>query len=186
MTSVETTVRETTPADRDAIVRIHTAAFGGDAEAALATELLEDASARPCVSLLALHGREAVGHILFTRCRIEGAEAERNDCYLLAPLAVVPDCQRRGIGGLLLEKGAELLRERGVRLLFVLGHEEYYPRHGFRPDAGKLGFPTPYPLPARHDGCWMVRVLSDTDLTEIDKGRILCAEALNRPEYWSK
>lgn len=177
------TIRETTPADLAEIVRVHKEAFGYDKEAELTAELLGDASARPYVSLLAFRGGEAVGHILFTRCRIEGAETAQEAHYILAPLAVVPECQRQGVGGLLIGRGLEILRERGADLVFVLGHKEYYPRHGFIPDAGKLGFPAPYPIPEIYADYWMVQTLSETDFTQC-KGRVLCAAALDRPEHW--
>ena len=103
--------------------------FGYDKEAGLTAELLSDPTAGPAVSLLALRDGEAVGHILFTRCRIAGAEVQQPLFYILAPLAVVPSCQKQGVGGLLIAEGLRLLRERGAKLVFVLGHKEYYPRH---------------------------------------------------------
>lgn len=60
--------------------------------------------------------------------------------YILAPLAVVPSCQKQGVGGLLIAEGLQLLRERGAKLVFVLGHKEYYPRHGFIPGAENWDF----------------------------------------------
>ena len=95
--------------------------FGYDKEAGLTAELLSDPTAGPAVSLLALRDGEAVGHILFTRCRIVGAEVQRPLFYILAPLAVVPSCQKQGVGGLLIAEGLQLLRERGAKLVFVLG-----------------------------------------------------------------
>ena len=89
----------------------------------------------------------------------------------------------KGIGGLLIAKGLQLLRERGTELVFVLGHKEYYPRHGFVPDAGKQGFQAPYPIPDELAECWMVQALSVRG-TRVPKGRILCADTLFRPEHW--
>lgn len=133
--SGEIVIRETVPADLAAIVEVHKKDFGYDKEAGLTAELLSDPTAEPAVSLLALRDGEAVGHILFTRCRIAGAEPDRPLFYLLAPLAVVPSCQKQGVGRLLIAEGLQLLRERGAKLVFVLGHKEYYPRHGFIPGA---------------------------------------------------
>ena len=135
-------IRETVPADLAAIVEVHKKGFGYDKEAGLTAELLSDPTAEPTVSLLALRDGEAVGHILFTRCRIAGAEVQQPLFYILAPLAVVPSCQKQGVGGLLIAEGLQLLRERGAKLVFVLGHKEYYPRHGFIP-GGKTGISGP-------------------------------------------
>lgn len=141
--SGEIVIRETVPADLAAIVEVHKKGFGYDKEAGLTAELLSDPTAEPTVSLLALRDGEAVGHILFTRCRIVGAEVQRPLFYILAPLAVVPSCQKQGVGGLLIAEGLQLLRERGAKLVFVLGHKEYYPRHGFIPGAEKTGISGP-------------------------------------------
>ena len=96
--SGEIVIRETVPADLAAIVEVHKKGFGYDKEAGLTAELLSDPTAEPAVSLLALRDGEAVGHILFTRCRIAGAEPDRPLFYILAPLAVVPSCQKQGVG----------------------------------------------------------------------------------------
>ena len=54
-------------------------------------------------------------------------------------MAVDPECQRKGIGAALINAGLRACRESGDRLVFVLGHAEYYPRFGFRP-AAPAGF----------------------------------------------
>ena len=105
--SGEIVIRETVPADLAAIVEVHKKGFGYDKEAGLTAELLSDPTAEPTVSLLALRDGEAVGHILFTRCRIVGAEVQRPLFYILAPLAVVPSCQKQGVGGLLIAEGLQ-------------------------------------------------------------------------------
>ena len=154
--SGEIVIRETVPADLAAIVEVHKKGFGYDKEAGLTAELLSDPTAEPAVSLLALRDGEAVGHILFTRCRIAGAEPDRPLFYILAPLAVVPSCQKQGVGRLLIAEGLQLLRERGAKLVFVLGHKEYYR---------------------------MAQALTNEGFSG-PKGRVVCADALNRPEHW--
>ena len=167
MISGEIVIRETVPADLAAIVEVHKKGFGYDKEAGLTAELLSDPTAGPAVSLLALRDGEAVGHILFTRCRIAGAEPDRPLFYILAPLAVVPSCQKQGVGRLLIAEGLQLLRERGAKLVFVLGHKEYYPR----------------PIAEKHADYWMAQALTNEGFSG-PKGRVVCADALNRPEYW--
>jgi putative acetyltransferase len=51
----------------------------------------------------------------------------------LAPMAVLPEFQRQGVGSGLVQAGIEILRESKCPFIIVLGHPEYYPRFGFEP-----------------------------------------------------
>jgi putative acetyltransferase len=166
-------------ADLEDVLSVERDAFGEDDEADLVLNLLNDASARPLLSLLARDGERPVGHILFTAARLDGAPRDVS-VAILAPLAVVPEAQRRGIGGSLIEHGVKRLGESGVELVFVLGHPGYYPCHGFEP-AGGLGLAAPYPISP--EDAWMVRALR-SGVIECVRGTIACAEVMNRPEYW--
>ena len=176
-------IRETRSHDFDASMDVETSAFGHAKEAALVAELLSDPSAEPLLSLLAFHDNSAVGHILFSKARFAKQNGPQPLMHILAPLAVKPDYQKQGIGGLLIAEGLKLLRESGSELAFVLGHKEYYPRHGFIPDAESLGFSAPYPIPAEHAEYWMVQPLTPKGL-EAGRGKILCSDALQKPEHW--
>lgn len=175
-------IRESTAHDFNDIIEVEKSAFGYDKEARLVAELLTDKTAEPILSLLAFHGDTAVGHILFTRAYIDGALSQPM-MHILAPLAVRPEYQQQGIGGQLIKSGIQLLQERGSNLVFVLGHKDYYPRHGFIPNAIKLGYAAPYPIPDEHSECWMVQPLN-TKGFEISKGKIKCSDVLNRAEHW--
>lgn len=166
--------------DLDDVLLVERAAFGRDEEAALVRDLLGDPSARPLLSLLAREDDRAVGHILFTSVRL--TEAPQAVGALLAPLAVVPDAQRRGVGRRLVERGLHLLAASGVDLVFVLGSPDYYPRFGFEP-AGRRGLAAPFPIPPEDEDAWMVLRLRD-DATGAIRGTVVCADALGKPEYW--
>jgi len=101
---------------------------------------------------------------------------------ILAPLAVVPDSQGQGIGGKLIEYGLKVLSDLGVDLVFVLGHPEYYLRHGFEP-AGKLGFAAPYRIAEKNADAWMVQALNPEAIPAFS-GKVVCAKKLDKPEYW--
>src|SRR3546814_15168412 len=52
----------------------------------------------------------------------------------LAPVSVAPASQGQGIGDALIRAGIDALREQGIAISFVLGHETYYPRFGYSPE----------------------------------------------------
>ncbi len=174
-------IRESTDSDLDDVLSVEKTAFGRDSEAELVKALLNDESAKPILSLLAFEKDRAVGHILFTAARLIGA---RNDATIaiLAPLAVVPNAQKQGIGGQLIKTGLRKLSESGVDLVFVLGYPEYYPRHGFSP-AGDLGFEAPRPIPDEHADAWMVLALRPNVIGCVS-GKVICSNELSRPEHW--
>lgn len=173
-------IREAFDSNFDAVMAVERAAFGSDEEAGLVAELLVDPSAMPTVSLLALEGDRAVGHILFTRAGL--VPSSSLTASLLAPLAVVPGEQKKGIGGALIEHGLRILSESGVDLVFVLGHPGYYPRFGFEP-AGRLGFDRPYLLQEKTPDAWMVKALSPGIIGSYS-GTVMVADTLDKPEYW--
>lgn len=118
--SINIQIRETNTDDFDSIMTVEKQAFGYDKEAQLVADLLADKTAEPMVSLLAFYKGEAVGHILFTRAYFDGQGALQM-MHILAPLAVKPEYQRQGIGGMLIRAGIERLQEKGSCLVFVLG-----------------------------------------------------------------
>jgi predicted N-acetyltransferase YhbS len=176
-------IRTTSEADEPAIRALHEAAFGtseGSEIADLAIALLHDPTASPYLSLLA-HESTPAGHVIFTSARIEGcAEAVR--ASILAPLAVHPDMQKRGVGGALVNDGLTRLERSGCDLVFVLGHPEYYPRFGFAP-AKRHGLLAPHPIPEEHDDAWMVLELRSGTIARV-RGTVRCADVLEAPRHW--
>ena len=184
MTLQNIQIREAVNTDFCNIMDIEKQAFGSEEEAILVADLLEDKSASPIVSLLAFYKNEAIGHILFTRAYVSHRESPHM-AYILAPLAVKPDFQKKGVGGQLIKAGLNILREKGCELVFVLGHKAYYPKYGFIPDAKSLGFPAPYPIPDKDADAWMVQPLTPDGL-KTSQGIVRCADQLDKPEYWKE
>ena len=118
------TIREETPDDVEAIRDVNRLAFGGDEEVRLVDALR--AGGFVLVSLIATEAGSVIGHILFSKMGT-------GTIFLaaLAPVAVLPDHQRRGIGSALIRRGLDLCRDRGCEAVLVVGHPEYYPRFGF-------------------------------------------------------
>ena len=89
-------------------------------------------AACPGALSLVASNESAVGHILFTPVTVE-CEGVRVVGMGRAPMAVLPDYQRQGIGTQLVTSGLEILRTCGCPLVVVVGHPQYYPRFGFEP-----------------------------------------------------
>ena len=174
-------IREATDIDLNDVLIVEKEAFGYDKEANLVKDLLSDPSAKPLYSYLAINDGRAVGHILFTSAHIENTQNGAS-ISLLAPLAVIPDFQKQGVGGKLIEHGLQNLAGSGVDLVLVLGHPDYYPRYGFKP-AGVRGFEAPYPIPEEHANAWMVQELRPGVIGSVS-GKVKCADMLNKPEHW--
>jgi len=121
-------IRAETPADAAGIRAIVSAAFAGDQEADLVDDLRRDGDL--LLSMVADDSGALVGHIAFSRVWISH-QARRTPAVSLAPLAVVPDHGRRGIGGALVEAGHAGLRAAGESIIFVLGDPAYYSRFGY-------------------------------------------------------
>ncbi len=176
-------IREATKEDMDCVRNIHEAAFGQNDEAQFVANLLNDPSAKPCLSLVAALDCLAVGHILFSKVTIVGA-GQPTSATILAPLAVLPEYQRQTIGKKLIREGFDRLANEGIKLVFVLGDPDYYSRFGFHP-AGKQGFAAPYPMPPEHIEDWMVQELVAGAICSVN-GKVICADTLDNPEYWSE
>ncbi|MGP0075581.1 MAG: GNAT family N-acetyltransferase [Bryobacteraceae bacterium] len=114
--------------ERRAVRSINEAAFGRPDEADLVDQLRAEGVV--LASLVAQREKSLVGHILFSRMWIETTGASVA-AVALAPVAVLPEHQRRGIGGQLIRHGLNLLRRQGEKIVIVLGHPDYYPRFGF-------------------------------------------------------
>ena len=123
------TIRPERSEDASRVRHINELAFGQPTEADLVEKLRQ-----ACTNSLSLVAEDdtVVGHILFTPVVVESA-GRRVLGMGLAPMAVLPDRQRQGIGSQLVRRGLDILRERHCPFVVLVGHPEYYPRFGFEP-----------------------------------------------------
>jgi putative acetyltransferase len=154
-------IRKEQIGDEEQIRIVNTRAFGQPAEAEVVDALRKDCL--ESVSLVALDGEKMVGHILFTPAVIEAEEKEIVGMGL-APLAVLPEFQRQGIGSKLIRAGLDEMQRTHQPFVIVLGHPEYYPRFGFV-RASQYGIVSQYPnVP---DDAFMILVYDESALAGI-------------------
>ena len=141
-------IREERPSDIPAILDLNKCAFGQDQEANIVDALRSNGGAS--LSLVATLNDRVVGHIMYSPVELGQLTGAG-----LGPMAVLPEHQRQGVGGKLIEAGNRQLQDAGSPFIVVVGHPDYYPRFGFRP-ASPLGITCEWDVP---DNVFLVLVL---------------------------
>ena len=131
----EMIIRNEQQADAFPVATVVAEAFGRSDEARLVRQLRTDGDA--VISLVAVAGSTVVGHVMLSRL------AAPLRALGLAPVSVMPEHQRKGIGASLVKAGLKQAGEQGWEVVFVLGDPAYYKRFGFRVQLAQ-GFTSPY------------------------------------------
>jgi putative acetyltransferase len=155
-------IRGRTAADDAAIRQLNDDTFGGHYESRLIEDLR--AAGLDAVELVAIENDDIVGHILFSVLSTT-IDRQTVPALALAPMAVRPDRQRRGIGSALVRAGLDLARDRDWRAVIVLGHKGYYPRFGFSAALAR-------PLEAPFSGDAFMALELAPDALRGEKGRV--------------
>ena len=154
-------IRPEATEDQATIRRINEEAFETTTEADLVDILRRNG--KVTLSLVASAAGSLIGHILFSPVTIDQAPVLR--AVGLAPMAVLPEWQRRGVGSKLVRRGLDLCRDAGFDAVVVLGHSHYYPRFGFVP-ASTFRLSSEYDVP---DDVFMALELRECALRGLQK-----------------
>ncbi len=150
MAPKDLTIRQEQPMDHPSVFKVIKKAFA-DAEldkynVQFLVERMRTSSAFiPELSLVAEIGAEIVGHILLTKTFITNS-ARSFHSLALAQVSVLPEHQRKGIGGALILHGHTKAKELGYESVVLLGHEQYYPKFGYQ-QAHTFGIVLPFDAP---------------------------------------
>jgi predicted N-acetyltransferase YhbS len=118
-----------------------------------------------------------VGAGIFTRLRYAH---DPHVVFLLSPLAVSPDHQRKGVGPALIAHALDTLRSEGVQIVMTYGDPDFYRRAGFRPVIEEHAR-APLPLSFPHG--WIGQSLTQPEMPTL-QGSSNCVPALNRSDVW--
>ena len=167
--------------DSDSILKVIETAFS-DEENKVIMNLVQELSrenASPSIkSLVAEVDNQVIGYVSFSPIFLKSDSSISG--YILAPLAVAPKHQKKGIGSNLIKSGIDMLTENGVGVVLVYGDPDYYGRFGFKAEIG-LSFVPPYSL--QYPFGWTGMMLNETPVPE-QPIQFDCVAALSKPELW--
>ena len=138
-------IRNETKQDYNIIRKINDLAFKQENEGKMVDALRKTKDFNHLLSLVAEIKDEIVGHILFYPIKIKNKN-EEHTVLSLAPMAVHPKYQNKGIGSKLVKRGLEVAKNTGFGAVIVVGHPKYYPRFGFIP-AKNWNIKLPFDVP---------------------------------------
>lgn len=111
-------IRTETVADYNGVFQVNVKAFGDrEDEARLVENIRNSQGFIPELSIVTEKDNEIVGHLLLSKAVVQDGE-KLSDVIALAPLAVLPNVQKQGIGKALIQEGLERCRTLGYELVF--------------------------------------------------------------------
>ena len=93
------------------------------------------------LDFVACDGKRIVGNVVCSKAKVVNTELRESEVLCMGPLAVLPDYQGKGIGGLLINTVISKARELGYKGIVIYGNPDYYHRFGFV-NAEKFGIRT--------------------------------------------
>ena len=139
MNDISVNIQPEAPDDAVAIERLHERTFGPGRYAKTAYRLREQVDHIRELSFTARIGTLLIGSVWLSPIRIGEAKA-----LLLGPVTVEPAFRDRGVGQALIERALKEAKDKGHRLVVLVGDEGYYEKSGFkRIPRGRATMPGP-------------------------------------------
>lgn len=165
------------------IVQLFTSVFAtseGDAEGALigklAADLFETTDNRDLFNYVAVDADHLVASIFVTRLDFDN----NCDAFILGPVAVNSDRQRKGIGQTLIRHGLNDLKDRGVEFVLTYGDPTFYRKVDFQ-QISPATIRAPFKL-SQPEG-WLGQSLGETSIEKLS-GACTSVTAFNDPVFW--
>ncbi len=162
------------------ICLIHKKAFGEeerDSIIQLVTEFITQPGEFSVFSFVSKDNESLNGHVIFSEVKFK---THIKKAYILAPLAVMPSQQKKGLGTNLVNHGLEYLKSLGAQFVFVYGDPNYYSRFGFKVENSNLFVP-PFELQFPHG--WQYLSFNNPSLPSLPI-EFSCAPPLSKSELW--
>lgn len=166
----------------------------GNLIAKLANDLLISTAEPDIQTFIAEIDNRIVAVAIFSRIQLATVNNQTPpSCFILSPLAVLPEYQKQGIGKALIEHAKTVLIEQEIDLIVTYGDPNYYQHSGFQAISTQQ-IPSPLPLSMPHG--WLAQSLAPNltlDVNElidneskkaINLSKAFCVPALNQPELW--
>ena len=146
-------IRQENPSDHSIVFELikkafETMPYSDHTEHFLVEKLRQSHPFIPELSLIAAIDHLIVGHILLTPVSIKNDQQTFNS-LVLAPVSVLPEYQKRGIGSQLIQTAHQIAQQLGHQSVVLVGHKDYYPRFGYE-RADRYGIKFPFESPPEH------------------------------------
>ena len=142
----------------------------------LVSDLIEKTEPQDLIGFVAISGSDIVGSIFFSRLVVPSEKI----AYILSPVTIATNVQRKGIGQQLINYGINHLKSLGVDLAFTYGDPNFYSKVGFNPISESI---VKAPLKLTYPEGWLAQSLDSSSIESMD-GTSHCVEALNDQKYW--
>lgn len=173
-------IRETNLKDSSKVKEVYLQAFDpseSEIVSNLAVNLIQEDFSVNILSLVVTDQEEIIGHIAFSPVYLNSTDQPFG--YILAPLAILPQYQKKKIGSTLVKEGLKIITSKGAFIIFVYGDPQYYSRFGFSHDLAH-NYQPPYYL--KYPEGWQVLNLNSPNFPE--KGLVKCVNLLHDPILW--